>query len=113
VVRAGAAGAAHYALMVRETVATCIAHALSEGRQLLEAYPNEPEAEALARRLWPHAEAPGPRAGWLLDDAVRLEAAIPLLAQSVMLEIGTALDERRPPQLPPRVNGFVHPDDIL
>jgi 6-phosphogluconate dehydrogenase len=113
VIRAGGAGAAHYALMVREAVATSVIHALSEARQLLEAYPNEPEPDAVAAGLWPESPPPGLRASWLLDDAVRLEAAIPLLAQSVMLEIGHALDEHRSQEPAPRVGPFVHPDDIL
>lgn len=113
VVRAGGAGAAHYALMVREAVATSVAHALSEARQLLEAYPNEPEPDAVAESLWPASPPPGVRAPWVLDDAIRLEAAIPLLAQSVMLEVAHALDEHRSQAPAPRVGPFVHPDDIL
>jgi 6-phosphogluconate dehydrogenase (decarboxylating) len=113
VIHAGGAGAAHYALMVREAVATSVTHALSEARQLLEAYPNEPEPDAIAAELWPASPQPGLRAAWLLDDAIRLEAAIPLLAQSVMLEIGHALDEHRSTEPAPRVGPFVHPDDIL
>jgi 6-phosphogluconate dehydrogenase len=113
VIRAGAAGAAHYALMVHEAVATAAARAASEAQQLMEAFPNAPEAGAVLRGLWPEVPSPGARAAWLLDDAVRLQASIPLLAQSVMLEIGQALDEQRVPALPPRVQGFVHPDEIL
>jgi 6-phosphogluconate dehydrogenase len=113
VVRAGGAGAAHYALMVHEAVATATSHALGEARQLLEAYPNAPEAAAVLEGLWPNAPAPGSRAAWLLDDAVRLQAAVPLLAQGVMLEIAQALDEQRPAEVPERVQGFVHPDEIL
>ena len=52
-------------------------------------------------------------AAWLLDDAIRLEAAVPLLAQSIMLELGAALDDYRSAEADPRVGGFVHPDDIL
>ena len=37
---------------------------------------------------------------WLLDDAVRLHAVIPLLAQGVMLEIGAALDDHRTVDVP-------------
>jgi 6-phosphogluconate dehydrogenase len=113
VVQAGGAGAAHYALMVREAVAVAVTHALSEARQLLEAYPNEPEPEAVAEQLWPEPPRPGTRADWLLDDAIHLQAAIPLLAQGVMLEIGAALDEQRMEEPAPRVGAFVHPDDIL
>lgn len=113
VVRAGEAGAAHYALMVRAGVATAMAHALSEARQMLEAYPNEASPEALMAQLWPTIEPAGSSAAWLLDDAVRLHAVIPLLAQGVMLELGAALDDHRSLEVPPRVGGFVHPDDVL
>ena len=113
VVRAGGAGAAHFALMVRAGVATAMTHAVSEARQLLEAYPNEAEAEAVAARLWPAAAPPARSAAWLLDDAIRLEAAVPLLAQSIMLEFGAALDDHRSAEAAPRVGGFIHPDDLL
>ena len=113
VVRAGQAGAAHYALMVRAGVATVVTHALGEARQLLEAYPNEAEPEAVMAHLWPAADPAGAAATWLLDDAVRLHAVIPLVAQSVMLELGAALDDHRAVEVPPRVGGFVHPDEIL
>lgn len=113
-VRAGGAAAAHYALMVREGLATSVAHAISEARQLLEAYPNDADAEEVGRHLWPAPPVePNGRASWLLDDAVRLEAAVPLTAQSIMLELGAALDEHRSPPAAPRVGSFVHPDDIL
>ena len=52
------------------------------------------------------------RAGWLLDDAVRLEAAVPLTAQALMLTVGEALEAHRSTPPPPR-GAFVHPDDIL
>lgn len=114
VARAGGAGAAHHALMVRDAVATSLAHALSEARQLLEVYPNAPAAPGVVLgRLWPAAPEPGPRAGWLLDDAVRLQAAVPHLAQGVMLEIGRALDEQRPTEPASRVGGFVGPEEIV
>lgn len=113
VVRAGGAGAAHYALMVRDAVATSVMHVMSEAHQLLEAYPNEAESVAIAAQLWPRPDDPGSRAPWLLDDAVRLEAAVPLLAQGIMLELGAALDEHRSMPPAPRVGGFVHPDDLL
>jgi 6-phosphogluconate dehydrogenase (decarboxylating) len=113
VVRAGGAGAAHFAVMVHEAVATSMAHALSEARQLLEAYPNHPEPAVVLEQLWPEPTPETPRAAWLLDDAVRLEAAVPLLAQAVMLDLGVALDEHRSAGPMPRVGGFVHPDEIL
>jgi 6-phosphogluconate dehydrogenase len=113
VVRAGGAGAAHYALMVRAGIATAVAHALSEARQLLEAYPNELAPDAVAARLWPVTTPPAPSAAWLLDDAIRLGVAVPLLAEGIMLELGAALDDHRSIEAAPRVGGFVHPDDIL
>jgi 6-phosphogluconate dehydrogenase len=111
-VRAGEAGAAHFALMVHAGVAMAIEHAVSEARQLLEAYPNAADS-GLARTLWPSGVRASPAAAWLLDDAVRLHAVIPLLAQGVMLELGAALDDHRAVDIPPRVGGFIHPDDIL
>jgi len=112
-IRAGGSGAAHYALQVRAAVATAVRHAVSEGQQLLEAYPNEPAAASTAAQLWPAAPPPEPGAAWILEDAIHLQAAIPLLAQGIMLELGTALDEQRPTDASPRTGGFVHPDDIL
>ena len=112
-VRAGEAGAAHFARMVHAGVAMAVEHAVSEARQLLEAYPNEADPEPVADLLWPGRDVASPAAAWLLEDAVRLHAVIPLLAQSVMLEMGAALDDHRAVEVPPRVGGFVHPDDIL
>jgi 6-phosphogluconate dehydrogenase len=113
-VRAGGAGAAHFALAVRAGVATAVGHALSEARQLLETYPNAPEPDEMAARLWPATPRPASAAAaWLLDDAIQLHAAIPLIAHAVMLELGAALDEHRTPETPPRVGGFIHPDDVL
>lgn len=113
VIRAGGSGAAHFALMVHAGVANVVAHALSEARQMLEAYPNEPEADALAAGLWRQPPAAADCGAWLLDDAVRLHAAIPLLAQGIMLEMAATLDESRTFHVAPRVGGFVHPEDIL
>ena len=112
-VRCGEAGAAHFARMVHAGVAMAIEHAVSEATQLLEAYPNEADPTVIVDRLWPEREAASPAAAWLLEDAVRLHAVIPLLAQSVMLEMGAALDDHRSVEVPPRVGGFVHPDDVL
>lgn len=112
-IRAGGSGAAHYAVQVRAAVATAVRHAVSEGQQLLEAYPNEPEATSVGAQLWPAALSTEPGAAWMLEDAIHLQAAIPLLAHGIMLELGTALDEHRPTDLSPRTGGFVHPDDIL
>jgi 6-phosphogluconate dehydrogenase len=112
-IRAGEAGAAHFVRMVQAGLAMAFQHAVSEARQLLEAYPNEAHTETVVEALWPECAEASASAAWLLDDAVRLHAVIPLLAQSVMLELGTALDDHRSVEVPPRVGGFVHPDDIL
>lgn len=112
-IRAGEAGAAHFALMVHAGVAMAIEHAVGEARQLLEAYPKDADPTGIARMLWSSRRPASPAAAWLLDDAVRLHAAIPLLAHGVMLELGAALDDHRAVDIPPRVGGFVHPDDIL
>ena len=112
-VRAGGAGAAHYALMLHDAFSIALLQAASEVRQAVEAFPNEasPELhEALTGRA---ADGYGPRAPWLLDDAVRLECATPLLAQAVMLELATALEELRAVPPPPRVGPFAHPDEVL
>lgn len=109
----GSAGAAHYARMIGDGVATAIAQAHSEAVQLMEAWPGEADQET-ARGLWPFEEArPAPRDSWLLDDAVRLEAAIPLLAQAVMLRMAERLDDHSSEPPAPRVGGFALPGDIL
>jgi hypothetical protein len=41
-----------------------------------------------------------------------MEAAVPLLAQAVMLEQARRLDEHEPPELLPRVGGFVRHEDL-
>lgn len=111
--RAGEAGAAHFALMLHDAWRTALAHAASEVHQALEAYPNGARPELLQAITGGLGASHGPRAAWLLDDAVRLEAATPLLAQAVMLEIATALEELRANPPPVRVGPFVHPDEIL
>jgi 6-phosphogluconate dehydrogenase (decarboxylating) len=112
-VRAGEAGAAHFGLMLHDAWRTALAHAASEVHQALEAFPNAASPQLLKALTGGLGVGHGPRAAWLLDDAVRLEASTPLLAQAVMLEIATALDELRANPPPPRVGPFVHPDDIL
>jgi hypothetical protein len=84
----------------------------SEVAQLVEAYPGEVSLDAKAAFCPPQGAAVIGRAGWLLDDAVRLEAAVPLTAQAVMLGLGEALDGHASTPPPPR-GAFVHPDDIL
>ncbi len=109
----GSPGAAHYARMVGDGVATALAQAHSEAVQLMEAWPGEADLE-IARGLWPFENMPpAPRDSWLLDDAVRLEAAVPLLAQAVMLRMAERLDEHSSEPPAPRVGGFGLPEDIL
>ena len=100
-------------LMVRAGVATAMAHAVSEARQLLEAYPNKSRGRCGGGSALARDGAPARSAAWLLDDAIRLEAAVPLLAQSIMLELRAALDDYRSAEADPRVGGDLHPDDIL
>jgi 6-phosphogluconate dehydrogenase (decarboxylating) len=111
VVAAGDSGAAHFAQMVRDAFCTALVHARSEAQQLLEAFPGRSDAALLLEALAPAAAA-GPRAGWVLEDALRLEAAVPLLAQAVMLEMAEHLDEQRPPAAPPRRGPFVAVADL-
>jgi 6-phosphogluconate dehydrogenase len=110
---AGGAGAAHYGLMLHEAWRTALNQAASEVHQAIEAFPNGARSEILEVITQPPASGPSDRAAWLLDDAVRLEAATPLLAQAVMLEIATALEELRTIPPPQRVGPFVHPDELL
>jgi 6-phosphogluconate dehydrogenase (decarboxylating) len=74
-VRAGGAGAAHYALMLHDAFRIALLQAASEVRQAVEAYPNGPTPELSQAITGAAAEGHGPRAPWLLDDAVRLECA--------------------------------------
>jgi 6-phosphogluconate dehydrogenase (decarboxylating) len=112
-VHAGEAGAAHFALTLHDAWRTVLTQAASEVHQALEAFPNHAAPELLDTLTGGLGDGAGTRAAWLLDDAVRLEAATPLLAQAVMLELATALEELRPSPPPPRVGPFVHPDEIL
>lgn len=109
VLRVGTAGAAHFALQLEEALGTAVSHARSELQQLSEAWPGEVDAELLLDVVAPRA---GTRGGWVLDDALRMGAAVPLLAQAVMLEQARRLDEHETPELPPRVGGFVRHEDL-
>ncbi len=109
VLRVGTAGAAHFALQLEEVFGAAVSHARSELQQLGEAWPGEIDPALLLQVLAPRA---GSRAGWVLDDALRMEAAVPLLAQAVMLEQARQLDEHETPELPPRVGGFVRHEDL-
>lgn len=109
--RAGSAGAAHYLAMLADAVATARAQAHSEAVQLVEAWPGDLDC-ALAREIWPVTEAGLSREAWVPDDAVRLEAAVPLLAQAVMLRMAERLDEHLSEPPPPRLGVFVTSDEI-
>jgi 6-phosphogluconate dehydrogenase len=106
------AGFAHYLAMVEAAAALARNALASEVAQLVEAYPGEVTAEDKSAFCPPHELAAMGRAGWLLDDAVRLEAAVPLIAQALMQRLGEALEAHDSVPPPPR-GAFVHPDDIL
>ena len=106
------AGFAHYLAMVEAAAAIAKSSLASEVAQLIEAYPGEVTAEAKAAFCPVHGIDEIGRAGWLLDDAVRLEAAVPLIAQALMQGLGEALEAHASSPPPPR-GAFVHPDDIL
>jgi 6-phosphogluconate dehydrogenase (decarboxylating) len=111
VLTAGEAGAAHYAQMVRDAYFTAVLHARGEARQMLEAFPGAIDTQPLLAALGPEPRA-GSRAGWVLDDALQLEAVVPLLAQAVMLEMAEHLDEQRRRALLPRLGPFVRGEDL-
>jgi len=106
------AGFAHYLAMVEAAAEIAKGSIASEVAQLIEAYPGEVTAEAKAAFCPPHGIDGIGRAGWLLDDAVRLEAAVPLIAQALMQGMAEALEAHASSPPPPR-GAFVHPDDIL
>mgnify|MGYP001193215433 CR=1 FL=1 len=108
---AGEAGAAHYAAMVRDGVATVLGQAMGEAQQLLEAYPGSLDSAALLPLLGPQP-AGGGRAGWILDDALQLHAAVPAMAQAVMLRLAEDLDAQELSAPPQRQGPFVRPDDL-
>lgn len=109
----GEAGAAHWSAQVAAGLAAARAQAASEARQLLEAFPHGLDLAAVGPALGLGGERSDPRAAWLLDDALRLQAATPLLAQTAMLELAEALEEGRAPSPPPRLGPFVLPEEIL
>jgi len=52
------------------------------------------------------------REAWIPDDALRLEAAVPLLAQAAMLRLAERLEEHRSEPPPPRCGPFVTREDL-
>lgn len=111
VLRVGSVGAAHFLRAVQDGVEAALAQACSEAVQLAEAWPGELDFEPV-RRLWSTPPVPGGREAWLPDDAVRLEASIPLVAQAVMLRVAERLEEHRSEPPPPRCGPFVTPEEL-
>lgn len=110
-IAAGEAGAAHYAAMVRDGIAAALDHARGEAQQLLEAYPGSLDSAAVL----PHLASPlaaGQRAGWILDDALQLQASVPAMAQAVMLRLAEDLEAQELSAPPQRLGPFVRPDDL-
>ena len=106
------AGFAHYLAVVQAAAIAARRQLEGEINQLVEAYPGEVDEADRAGFCVDLAPLDIARAGWLLDDAVRLEAAVPLLAHAVMQGICEALEAHE--SMPPLPRGaFVHPDDIL
>lgn len=109
----GGPGIAHYAAVIDECVQGAIAQIQGEAALMMEAWPADAD-ENIVKQLWPLLDRPGlGRAGWQIDDAVQLEAATPVLAQTAMQAIADALDEHRSTTPPPRVGPFQHPDEIM
>ncbi len=106
------AGFAHYLAMVEAASIAARRQLQGEINQLVEVYPGEVGEADRAAFCVALAPLATDRAGWLLDDAVRLEAAVPLVAHAVMQGIGEALEAHESAPPPPR-GPFVHPDDIL
>lgn len=109
--RIGSAGAAHYLRALQDGLEAALEQARSEAVQLAEAWPGELAPE-LVRSLWPISAGPTGREAWLPDDAIRLEASIPLLALAAMLRAAERLEEHRSEPPPPRCGPFVLPDEL-
>jgi 6-phosphogluconate dehydrogenase len=112
-VRTGHAGTAHYAKALGDAVAAVSSQLRGELRQMLEALPLEQEVTAVLDALVPERAAPDGRAPWVLDDAVRLEAATPLLAQAIMLDRAEQLEQHVTPVALTRVGPYQDPEEIL
>ena len=112
-IRCGHAGTAHYALGLADAVASVANQARGELRQMLEALPLEHDVNTVLDALIPDRGRVEGRAPWVLDDAIRLEAAIPLLAQAVMLDRAEQLEQHETPHALPRVGPYQAPDEIL
>ncbi|MCB2055854.1 MAG: hypothetical protein KDE35_16635 [Geminicoccaceae bacterium] len=113
VLHLGGAGLAHYCAMVEAAVTTARTQLRAEAALMLDAWPSTIDRDRV-RTLFPLVDPPPlGRAGWLVDDALRLEAAAPLLTQSAVLALSEALEEGRSRPMPMRVGAFGLPDDIL
>ena len=111
--RTGHAGTAHYAKALGDAVAAVSSQLRGELRQMLEALPLEQEVTAVLDALVPERAPPDGRAPWVLDDAVRLEAATPLLAQAIMLDRAEQLEQHLTPIALTRVGPYQDPEEIL
>jgi 6-phosphogluconate dehydrogenase len=109
--RVGSAGSAHFLRAVQDAVEAAVAQAQGEAVQLAEAWPGEFDCD-FARALWPAAAGGIGREAWIPDDALRLEASVPLLAQAAMLRLAERLEEHRSEPPPPRCGPFVTPEDL-
>jgi 6-phosphogluconate dehydrogenase len=110
---AGGPGAAHFTGMVEQAHAAALQELESETRQLLEAYPGTLNAGELGPELAGVSARGGPTAAWLLDDALRLEAAIPLIASALMLRQAAALEAQSSQPPLDRVGPWVDIDEIF
>lgn len=110
---AGAPGAAHWTAEVMAALATARARAESEARALLEAFPAALAVQPVAEALALGESNADPRAAWIADDALRLQAPVPLLALAAMQELEEALEALRENPPPPRLGPFALPHEIL
>lgn len=109
----GGPSIAHYAAMIDETARGAMAQIQNEAALMMEAWPAVANDDAI-KSLWPLVDRPAlGRAAWQLDDAMQLEAATPVFAQTAMLAMAEALEEHRSEPPPPRVGAFQHPDEIM
>jgi 6-phosphogluconate dehydrogenase (decarboxylating) len=109
---AGNAAHAHAVAALARALALARAQLQDEAHQLLEALPGIGPVGPLLSALEAADQPADGRETWLLDDAVRLDAATPLLAQAVMLARAHALETHEPLLTAPRLGPFVHPDEI-
>ena len=99
--------------MVDEAARNATLQAWNEAALMVEAWPSGMDGEAV-KQLFPLEEqASFGRAAWQVDDALRLEAATPLMAQAAMLSLAEALEEQRSAPPATRIGPFQHPDEIL